>query len=335
MVCRSRVNHDYQENGQYQQYGRFNYGVTTLNLCQIALKALRQNKENPIDEFFKILNDFGYNIIKDCCEQRYKFVSQLKAKEAPILFQHGGIARLEPEETVAELLKTTRSSVSYGYIGIEDCVRMLTDNKENISTEKGHELGIKIINTLLEHTIRMKEETGLPVSLYGTPAEASIYTLWKKDSENYADVMPEWLKKRGYYTNSFHFSSELPIESFEKIRIESDFTKISNGGHISYVENSGKAINNEAIIELIQYAYECGTEYFAVNTITDVCYKCGFTGEINYDDENAKYICPHCGNTDGREMKVQRRSCGYISNYNITHGVSGRMKEIKNRVKHF
>ena len=141
-------------------------------------------------------------------------------------------------------------------------------------------------------------------------AEASIYTLWKKDSENYSDVMPEWLKKRGYYTNSFHFSSELPIESFEKIRIESDFTKISNGGHISYVENSGKAINNEAIIELIQYAYECGTEYFAVNTITDVCYKCGFTGEINYDDENAKYICPHCGNTDGREMKVQRRSCG-------------------------
>lgn len=157
------------ENGEYQHFARFNYGVVTLNLCQIALKALRENKENPMESFFNILNDFGYNIIKDSCEQRYKFVSQLKAKEAPILFQHGGIARLEPDETIEKLLKSDRASVSYGFIGIDDCVRMLTNDTENISTEKGYELGMKIMDTLTEHATKIKQETGLPVSLYGTP----------------------------------------------------------------------------------------------------------------------------------------------------------------------
>lgn len=333
MGCRSRVNHDYKENGEYQQFGRFNYGVVTLNLPQLALKSLRF--DNSIEKFFELLNNDGYNIIKDSLLQRYKFVSKLKAKEAPILFQHGGIARLEPDETIEKLLKLDKASVSYGYIGIDDCVRILTDDKENISTEQGYSLGMRIMKTLSEQVKNMKKETGLPISLYGTPAEASIYNLWKHDIEEFSDVMPNWLKDRGYYTNSFHFSSELPIDSFDKINIESEFTKLSNGGNISYVENSGKAINSDAIVELIQYANKSGTEYFAVNTITDVCYKCGYTGEITYDENNAKYICPHCGNTDGREMKVQRRSCGYISNYNITHGVKGRMKEIKNRAKHF
>lgn len=167
MGCRSRVNHDYKENGKYQQYSRFNYGVVTLNLPQIALKSLRE--ENCIDAFFRELNTFGYNIIKESLEQRYKFVSKLQAKEAPILFQHGGIARLNPEDTIERLLKTDKASVSYGYIGIDDCVRILSNDEENISTEKGHQLGIKIMNTLCDQVRKMKEETGLPISLYGTP----------------------------------------------------------------------------------------------------------------------------------------------------------------------
>lgn len=311
--------------------------VTTLNLPQIALKSLRnkKNQEEQIDEFFRILDDFGYNIMKLAVETRYKNVSKLKAKEAPILFQYGGIARLEPEETIEKLLKSDKASVSYGFIGIDDCVRILTNNIENISTEEGYKLGLKIMKRISEQANELKKETGLPVSVYGSPAEASIYTLWKEDAKNFEDVMPQWLKERGYYTNSFHFSSELPIDSFKKIKIESEFVKLANGGNISYVENSGKVINNTAIIELIQYAYKCKTEYFAINTISDVCYKCGYTGEITYIEDEAKYICPHCGNTDGRYMKVQRRSCGYISNYNITHANKGRMKEINNRAKHF
>lgn len=337
MGCRSRVNHEYQENGKYQQYGRFNYGVVTLNIPQIALKTLRKsNKESDrMTEFFNILNTFGYDIMKKSLLQRYEFVKNLKAKEAPILFQYGGIARLHPEETIEPFLKSDKASVSYGFLGIDDCVRILTDDKENISTKLGRTLGLRIMQEIRKQADEIKKETGLPVSVYGTPAEASIYNLWKEDRKNFDDVMPQWLKDREYYTNSFHFSSELPIDSFDKIELESKFIPYCNGGNISYVENSGKAINNLAIIELIQYAYKCGTQYFAINTITDVCYKCGYTGEITYDEKTASYKCPHCGNTDGREMKVQRRSCGYISNYNITHGVKGRMKEIHNRAKHF
>ena len=337
MACRSRVNHEYQENGKYQQYGRFNFGVVTLNIPQIALKALRKsNKESDrIIEFFNILNTFGYDIMKKSLLQRYEFVKNLKAKQAPILFQYGAIARLHPEETIEPFLKSDKASVSYGFLGIDDCVRILTDDKENISTKLGRTLGLRIMQEIRKQADEIKKETGLPVSVYGTPAEASIYNLWKEDRKNFDDVMPQWLKDREYYTNSFHFSSELPIDSFDKIELESKFIPYCNGGNISYVENSGKAINNLAIIELIQYAYKCGTQYFAINTITDVCYKCGYTGEITYDEKTASYKCPHCGNTDGREMKVQRRSCGYISNYNITHGVKGRMKEIHNRAKHF
>lgn len=337
MGCRSRVNHEFRDDdGKPAQYSRFNYGVVTLNIPQIALKALRKSniQSERITEFFDILNTFGYNIMKKSLMQRYEFVKVLKAKEAPILFQYGGIARLKPEDTIEELLKSDRASVSYGFLGIDDCVRILTDDKENISTKIGQNLGLEIIQTIYNQANKIKLETGLPVSVYGTPAEASIYNLWKYDYSEYNDVMPKWLKDREYYTNSFHFSSELPIDCFDKINIESKFIPYCNGGNISYVENSGKAINNYAVIELIQHSYKQGVQYFAINTITDVCYKCGYTGEITYLENEAKYVCPHCGNTDGREMKVQRRSCGYISNYNITHGVKGRMKEIKNRVKH-
>lgn len=333
-LCRSRVNHEYQEDGKYQHFGRFNFGVVTLNLVHIALQSLKNNKDDCIEEFFRILNTQGYDIIKKGVLKRYENVSKLKAKEAPILFQYGGISRLQPDETIEKLLKSDKASVSYGFLGIEDCVRVLTNNEDNITTEKGAELGLRIAQTIYEQSLKMKKETGLPVSIYGTPAEASIHTLFQKDLKMFKDIMPEWLLKREYYTNSFHFSSELPIDAFDKIDTEAPFIKYANGGNIMYVENSGKIINNMAIIELIQHAYDKGIEYFAINTISDVCYKCGYIGEISYDENTAKYKCPHCGNEDGRYMKVQRRSCGYISNYNITHAVKGRMKEIKNRTKH-
>ncbi len=286
--------------------------VVTLNVPQIALKSLRGTKDTKerINKFFDILNTFGYDIMKKGIQQRYEFVKVLKAKEAPILFQYGAIARLEPEETVEKLLKTDRASVSYGFLGIDDCVRILTNDKENISTENGHTLGLRIMKSINEQANRIKSETGLPVSVYGTPAEASIYNLWKEDFNNFGDVMPEWLKKREYYTNSFHFSSELPIDSFDKISVESSFVHYCNGGNIMYVENSGKAINNMAIIELIQYANKNNIQYFAINTISDVCYKCGYIGEITYNEDELSYTCPQCGNKDGRYMKVQRRSCG-------------------------
>ena len=309
--------------------GRFNYGVVTNNLIHYVLQS-----NGDFDKFIDLIQGKSREIMKLALMERYRFVSQLKAKEAPILFQYGGISRLEPEETIASLLKTDKASVSYGFIGVDDCVRVLTNDKENVSTELGFNLGMEIMKIISNEAKILKEETGLPVSLYGTPAEAGIHTMFQRDLELFGDVMPTWLKDRGYYTNSFHFSSELPIDAFDKIDIEAQLLQYSNGGNISYVENSGKVQNSEAIMELMEYAYDAGTQYFAVNTVSDVCYKCGFVGEIEYNEDTANYKCPHCGNTDGRDMKVQRRSCGYISNYNITHAVKGRMKEIKNRFKH-
>lgn len=333
MGCRSRVNDVYQEKGEYQQYGRFNFGVTTLNVPQIALETLKRHTTDKVGTFMEILIS-KKAIMKSAILKRYENVRKLKAKQAPILFQYGAIARLDPEDTVQELLKTDRASISYGFLGLDDCVRILTDDKENISTEKGRELGIKIISEIRRQSDEIKLETGLPVSVYGTPAESSISTFFEIDKKKYSDVMPKWLLDREYYTNSFHFSSELPIDAFDKITVEAPFIKYCNGGNIMYVENGGKVYNSDAIIELMQFAYEKGIEYFAINTVSDICFKCGYTGEIEYDEETASYKCPHCGNHDGMEMKIQRRCCGYISNYNITHGLKGRMKEIKNRAIH-
>ena len=332
MGCRSRVNHDYKENGVYKKYGRFNYGVVTLNLVHLCLETLKE--KGNIDVFIDKINKYSNTIMRDTFQFKYDNVKTLKAKEAPILFVDGAISRLNPDDTIEQLLRSDNCSLSFGYLGIDDCVRLLTDNKENISTDKGYELGIKIMNCLVENVDKLKKEMNLPISLYSTPSEASIGTFFEKDKEQFADVMPEWLLKREYYTNSFHFSSELPIDPFDKIKIESRFTQLANGGNISYVENGGKVYNTKAIIELIQHAYKCGTQYFAINTISDVCFKCGYTGEMNYDVDKHQYRCPNCGNTDGTTMKVQRRSCGYISNYNVTKAVKGRMKEITNRFVH-
>lgn len=331
-MCRSRVNHDYKENGVYKKYGRFNYGVVTLNLVHLCLETLKE--KGNIDMFIDKINKYSNTIMRDTFQFKYDNVKTLKAKEAPILFVDGAISRLNPDDTIEQLLRSDNCSLSFGYLGIDDCVRLLTDNKENISTDKGYELGMKIMNCLVENVNKLKKEMNLPISLYSTPSEASIGTFFEKDKEQFGDIMPEWLLKREYYTNSFHFSSELPIDPFDKIKVESRFTQLANGGNISYVENGGKVYNTKAIIELIQHAYKCGTQYFAINTISDVCFKCGYTGEMNYDVDKHQYCCPNCGNTDGTTMKVQRRSCGYISNYNITKAVKGRMKEITNRFVH-
>lgn len=335
MGCRSRVNHEYSDaSGAPVRMGRFNGGVVTANLPHMALQAIKNATQNTLEEFFRLLKTELYPLMQKALVQRFEFVKKLKAKEAPILFQYGGIARLDPEETIEELLKTDQASFSYGFLGIDDCVRLLTADEENISTPEGRELGLHIMQTIRTQADNIKANTGLPVSLYGTPAEAGIHTLFQRDLELFGDIMPEWLKNREYYTNSFHFSSELPIEFFRKMEVESEFVHLANGGNISYVENSGKETNSEAIVELIQYANELGIQYFAINTITDVCYECGFTGEISYNENTAVYSCPHCGNTNGMNMKIQRRSCGYISNYNITHAKKGRMIEILRRFKH-
>lgn len=340
-MCRSRVDHSVQkENGEYLNETRFNWGVQTLSLPNLLWQCIREHKdweEKELNEKLEIfLNKIkSYTpLMEKAILWRYDNVKKLKPKNAPILFMNGGIARLGAEDSIEYLLKSSQSSVSYGYIGIGDVIDILSNRTLSINDEEGHNIGMSILTTIREEADKLKVKLKLPVSVYGTPAESSIYSYFATDLENYGDIIPEWLKQRGYYTNSFHYPSEKPIDAFEKIKAETPFHKLSNGGNITYVENNGKSTNWKVAIELIQYAYSQGIEYFGINTVTNKCFECGYIGEIPYDDKNSKYVCPNCGNSNPLKLDITLRLCGYLGKLNMTRAVKGRMKEMNNRYIH-
>lgn len=166
-MCRSRVNHDYKENGIYEKYGRANFGVVTLNLPHLCLETLKESGD--INVLLNKINYYSNTVMKNAFQFRFDQVKTLKPKEVPILFMAGALARLKEDDSIEPLLRTDKFSLSFGYIGIDDCVRLLTDNKENISTDEGYELGMKIMNCLVENVNKLKKEMNLPISLYSTP----------------------------------------------------------------------------------------------------------------------------------------------------------------------
>lgn len=336
MGCRSRVNHDYMVDGKYVNYGRLNCGVHTLNLVQPAILSMRDSKEESIDlveRYFEYLKDYSHRQ-EEAIIDRFNFVSQMKAKDAPILFMYGGIARLDAEESLEPLFRSDRASISYGYIGIDDAVRLLTDNKETILTPKGSEIGERIMKFIYDEAVRIKKEQNIPVSVYGSPAESLVHKMFQIDKGQFAEHMPEWLLDRTYYTNSYHYSSELQTDAFSKLEAESKFVKYSNGGNINYSEIGMVRNNPEAILDLIEFGNDIGIEYQAFNVRTDNCYECGYEGEMTYSLEHNTYTCPQCGNTDQSLMSVIRRCCGYLSNYEQRKSLKGRMKEIEKRAVH-
>ena len=166
-MCRSRVNHEYKENGEYVKYGRANFGVTTLNLPHLCLETLKE--KGDINTLLNKIDDVSQTLMKDAFIFRFSQVKTLKPKEVPILFMNGGLARLNPNDDIEPLLRSDRFSLSYGYLGIDDCVRMLTNNEENISTDKGYGLGMQIMNCLVKNVEELKKDLNLPISLYSTP----------------------------------------------------------------------------------------------------------------------------------------------------------------------
>lgn len=339
MGCRSRVNHDFKKDGKYLHYSRFNWGVQTLNGVNLTLQCINENKWSDLsveERTQKVLSKIEEYTpyMEESILWRYNCVKNLKPENAPILFMNGGLARLGAKDSIESLLRSTQSSVSYGYIGIADCVRLITDNKYDLNSKIGKDIGLQLAKKYYEECNKIKEKTGLPVSLYSTPAESGIYTYYVTDLENYGHIMPQWLKDRGYYTNSYHFSSEKPIDAFEKIEIESEFVKFANGGNIVYTEVGSGLHNYKTVIELMQHAYKCGVEYYGINNSNNKCFECGYVGKIEYNEEKETYICPECGNTDGRKMSIVSRCCGYLSNYSVSRAVKGRLKEISNRAKH-
>ena len=319
MGCRSHLSPWKDENGDYKHYGRFNQGVISLNLVQVALSA---NKD--MDKFFEIL-DKRLKLCKEALMVRHNLLLGTISDVSPIHWQHGGIARLEKGEKIDKLLKDGYSTLSLGYVGIHEMTQAMLGISH--TTKEGEEFAIKVMNHLNDTCSKWKKETGLGFGLYGTPGESLTSRFCRIDKQKFGSIKN--VTDRMYYTNSYHVHVSEEIDAFEKLTFESQFHDISLGGCISYIEVPDMSKNLSAVEQIINYIYH-NIQYAEINTKPDVCYKCNYTGEIKLDG-NLTWYCPNCGNTEKDEMQVMRRTCGYIG---ANMWGKGRTQEIGQRVLH-
>lgn len=320
MGCRSHLSPWRDENGKLKWYGRFNQGVVSLNLPQVALLS-----GGDMDKMWQILDNRA-ELCKDALMVRHKLLLGTKSDVSPIHWQFGGIARLKPGEVIDPYLKGGYSTLSLGYVGIyEMCEVMLGVSH---TTPEGEKFALQVLNFLKDKCNKWREETDLGFSLYGTPAENLIYRFCKLDRQRFG-IIPN-VTDKNYYTNSYHVDVREEIDAFRKLEFESQFHSISSGGCISYVEVGDLSKNIPAVESIINYIYH-HIQYAEINCKPDVCYKCGYHGEMKLNTDTLTWFCPNCGNDDPNEMQVMRRTCGYIgTNYwNV-----GRTIEISQRVLH-
>ena len=319
MGCRSHLSNWKDENGNYKWYGRFNQGVVSLNLVQVALTA---NKD--MDKFWEVLDE-RLSLCREALMVRHNLLLGTSSDISPIHWQHGGIARLEKGEKIDTLLKNGYSTLSLGYVGIYEMTQAMLGVSH--TTKEGEEFALKVMNHLKDACDSWKKETGLGFGLYGTPGESLTSRFCRIDKQKFGEI--ENVTDRMYYTNSYHVHVTEEIDAFEKLKFESQFHDISLGGCISYVEVPDMSKNLPAVEQIINYIYH-NIQYAEINTKPDVCFKCGYTGEIKLDDD-MQWYCPNCGNKDKDEMQVMRRTCGYIGS---NMWGKGRTQEISQRVLH-
>ena len=305
--------------GTYKWYGRFNMGLTSLNLADVGLSA-----QGDLDKFWKILED-RLELCRESLMLRYEKLKNVTSDVSPIHWQHGAIARLKPHEPIYPLLQNGYATITLGYIGLYECVMALIGKSH--TTPEGEKLGVEIMKNLKAHIVKWKEETGLGFALYGTPSESLTERFAKCLQRRFGVI--KGITDRNYLTNSYHVFVGEEIDAFEKLKFESQFHPISSGGAISYVELPNLAQNPEVILTLIKYMYE-NVQYAEMNTKLDFCMECGYEGEILCDD-NLEWYCPNCGNRDKARMNVVRRTCGYLGE---NYWNEGRTQEIKERVVH-
>ena len=306
--------------GKGKYYGRFNQGVVTINLPDVALSA-----DGDMEEFWKIFDE-RLELCHKALQIRHKRLSTVTSDVAPILWQNGALARLEKGESIHELLHHGYSTISLGYAGLYECVKVMTGHSHTDNGE-GKEFGLKIMQHLNDMTNKWKKEEDIDYSVYGTPIESTTYKFAKCLKERFGTV--KGITDRGYITNSYHVPVFEEIDAFSKLKLESEFQKLSPGGAISYVETPNLQNNLEAVIEIIKFIYD-NIMYAELNTKSDYCQKCGYTGEILIDDD-LEWYCPNCGNRDHNTLNVARRTCGYIG---TNFWNKGRTQEIKERVLH-
>ena len=319
MGCRSHLSPYKDKNGNYKWYGTFNQGVISVNLPQIAIIA-----DKDMDMFWEML-DQRLELCKEALLVRHNMLLGTTSDVSPIHWQHGAIARLKKGEKIDELLKNGYSTLSLGYVGIYEMVQGMLGVSH--TTKEGEKFALAVMNHMKEACDRWKEETGLGFSLYGTPAENLIYRFCKIDRQRFGEI--ENVTDKLYYTNSYHVDVREKIDAFSKLKFESQFHSISLGGCISYIEVPDMSKNLEAVEEIIKFIYN-NIQYAEINTKPDICYACGFTGEIQLD-EDLNWYCPSCGNRDEGDMQVMRRTCGYIG---TNFWNKGRTAEIGDRVLH-
>ena len=297
MGCRSFLSPYKDENGEYKFEGRFNQGVVSINLPQIAIMA-SGNKE----KFYKILDD-RLELCFDACMCRHNALKGVTSDYSPIHWQYGAIARLKKGEKIDKYLYGNYSTMSLGYIGLYEVSKLMTGKSH--TEEEGKEFVEELMKYMRKVVDGWKKDTNIGFALYGTPAESLCYRFAKIDEEKFGSIKD--ITDKGYYTNSYHVDVRERINAFDKLKFESSFQPISSGGCISYVEIPNMEKNYEALEEIVKFIYD-NIQYAEFNTKSDVCNVCGHTGEIIINEE-LQWECPCCHNKDESKMSVTRRTC--------------------------
>ena len=308
----------HQDIGKY--YGRFNVGVVTINLVDVALSS-----KGNFDEFWELLEE-RCELCHKGLKVRIKRLEEAISDVAPILWQHGAFARLKSGKKIKPLIHGGYATASLGYGGLYECVKYMT-NHSHTDNDVGEEFALEVMQKLNDMCNKWKTEEDIDYSLYGTPMESTTYKFARCLQDRFGII--EDVTDHDYITNSYHVNVREKIDPFSKLKLEAEFQKLSPGGAISYVETANLQNNVEAVLEVIKFIYN-NIMYAELNTKSDYCQKCGYDGELLID-KNMEWYCPNCGNRDQTKMNVARRTCGYIGSHFWNYG---RTEEIKERYVH-
>lgn len=310
------------ETNKPKYWGRFNQGVVTLNLPDIALSS-----HGDFDEFWKLFNE-RTELCHKALKCRHERLALATADVAPILWRYGALARLPKGASIHPLLHNGYSTLSLGYAGLYECVKYMTG--ESHSHGKGFDFGIQVMQALNDKCKEWKADENIDYSLYGSPIETTTYKFAKCLKKRFGEI--DGITDKDYITNSYHINVREEIDPFDKLEIESKYQKLSPRGAISYIECADLTKNIPAVLEVLKFIYD-HIMYAELNTKSDYCQVCGYEHEIEIVDEDGKlyWRCPNCGNTDQTKMNVARRTCGYIGSQFWNQG---RTQEIKERYVH-
>lgn len=321
MGCRSFLSDWKDESGASYHSGRTNLGVSTLNLPMIALES------TSVEEFWNNLSD-GIMLAKEVCEYRLERLKSVQAKSAPILYTEGALMRLQPEDYIYNHLISRGSSLSIGYIGLNETVNTLIDDTDHLfDSEEKQKLSLDIIKFIYEMVEGFKKDSGIGYSVYATPSESQCKRLRDCAAEKFGIV--QGVTDKEYFTNSFHLEAKKQTDPYSRMMFESQYIPYSSGGFISYSELPDMRKNLEALEDLWDFSYNT-IPYYAINTPADKCYECNFEGTMECKSKG--FVCPSCGNSDQGRMNVIRRVSGYLGNPNTRPFNKGKSKECEDRV---